>query len=56
MIIMKQTIDKEKFEDFVQDFIDNKSMEIINMRGNQTGYPQRYAYHYCYHNHINEYD
>ena len=46
----------EKFEDVVQDFIDKNLVEIIDMRGNQTSYPQNYAYDACYHNHINEYD
>ena len=46
----------EKFEDVIQDFIDKNLVEIINMRGNQTSYPQNYAYETCYHNHINEYD
>ena len=46
----------EKFEDVLQDFIDQNLVEIINMRGNQTHYPQVFAYESCYHDHINDYD
>ena len=46
----------EKFEDVLQDFIEDKYVEIIDMRGNQTSYPQANAYESCYHNHIDEYD
>ena len=49
-------IDGEKFEDVVQDFIDQNYVEIINIRGNQTDSPQKYAYETCYHDHINDYD
>ena len=46
----------EKFEDVVQDFIDDNHVEIINIRGKQNKNPQNYAYEKCYHEHIKEYD
>ena len=46
----------EKFETVLSDFIDDDLVEIIDFRGNQTGYPQNQAYDKCYQAHKEEYD
>ncbi len=48
--------DGEKLEDVVKDFIGKNLVKIINIRGNQTNSPQKYAYDSCYQKHKNEYD
>ena len=49
-------VNGEKFEDVVQDFIDKKLVEIIDMRGYQEDSPRKYAHDSCYQKHKNEYD
>lgn len=49
-------INGEKFEDVLQDLIDNKLVKIIDMRGKQDGNPQKIAYEKCYNDYYDIFD